>query len=378
MPFYYVMVVWGESYVGMLLDLALPTFLAPHNLPALSNLNESRFVFVTTPADRLRIEASPIFHKLRDVIEPVFIEPEWMSDDTPYYLKAARGHRMGAEAAAAAEGYCIYLCPDCLISDGSFLRLETLARAGKEAVMTTGLRLVTETVYEELRVGNRLAPGRPLVFTGRELAGFGLRHLHPEVQRYYWDHPHFTLHPQLCIWPVPGEEGVVIRAFHLHPIMVSMKGVGDLGTLDISTIDGDFLGNHVTDWDRIHVETDSDNFLIFSLTGAQERLAPPYPNRPDVREIGKMAYNSTVNPLHRSYFPKAIRLHAGEVTPKWAEVEAESGGVVYPVLNCSPLNAPVPLIEAPLGALVNELGKRIRRRAARTLRRLGLSGPGLS
>ncbi len=369
LPFFYVMVVWGESYVDMFLDIALPTFMSPGNLPALSNLKESRFLILTTPADRVRIEAAPIFKKLCMVIEPVFVDSPWMGQNIPYHLKAARGHRAAAEIAAQGDGYCVYLCPDCLISDGSFRHLEQMARAGKQAVMTPGLRLIQESVYEELKQTGKLDGDGPLTFSGRELVEFGMRHLHLEVQRYNWEHPQFTVHPHMCTWNVPGDTGLLIRAFHLHPMLVSMRGAKDFPSLEVSTIDGDFLGYSVTDWEQIHVETDSDNLLIFSLTGRDERFAALTPNAPNIANIQGMAYSPLVNPLHRLFFTRAIKLHSGELGSSWSAVEKKTAPLVYPILQLD-LADKVHLRRVPWRNLVSELKNRVPQRAARMIQEL--------
>ena len=369
LPFYYVVVVWDARYVDMLLDFALPTFLSPKNLPALSNLKESRFLILTTPEDRARIESAPIFKMLREVIEPVFVDSPWIAEKTPYHLKAARGHQAAAEIAADHYGYCVYLCPDCLVSDGSFKHLEKLARAGKQAVMTPGLRLVEESVFAELMQAGKLRTGGPLTFSGRQLVEFGLRHLHSEVQRYNWESPHFALYPHICTWSVKGKAGLLIRAFHLHPMLVSMRGTKQLSNLEFSTIDGDFLGSNVTDWDRIHVETDSDNLAIFSLTSQDDRYAPLEPNTADIAKVRAMAYSPIVNPLHRFFFTKAIKLHTQDVDGDWTELENATASLVYPILRFAPEDMGY-LRGVPWRNLVSELKSRVPRRVARAVRNL--------
>lgn len=371
--FHYIMVVWGDHYVDMLLDLALPTFLAPGNLPALSNLAESQFLIFTTPRDRARIEASLVFAHLQRLIEVKFLPSPWIDGEMSYHLKAAEGHRIGTEIAAKTRGYCIYLCPDCVISEGSLRYLEQMARSGKRAVMTPGLRLVTETVYPVLTAHSADAGTHYLSLTGRKLVELGVGHLHPEVQRYNWLHPQFSHHPVMCTWNVPGDRGLLVRAFHLHPILVSTDVMKDFASLDRSTIDGDFLGSNLSDWDGIHVETDSDNFLIFSLTSRQERIWTPVDAKPDLKKLAELAYSFAVNPLHRYYFTKGIKLHTGDLDERWARVEHETGKLVYPVLAEIPKLEPAPaasdqlLAEAPLGRLLREFGKRAKRRASRSL-----------
>ena len=369
MPFYYVMVVWGEDYVGMLLDVALPSFLSPRNLPALSNLAESRFLILTTAEDRARIEQSPIFAQLRAVIEPQFVESEWIHDPIPYHLKAARGHRVAAHIAGPSNGYCVYLCPDCIVSDGSFSHLERIARTGKQAVLMPGLRLVKESVLAELADAGKLQPGAPINFSARELAAFGMRHLHDEVRRYNWDHTHFATYPHMCTWTVPGETGLLIRAFGMHPMLVAVGGTQNFDSLERSTIDGDFIGNNITDWEQIHVETDSDNLLIFSLTNRDERYSPLKSNTANVEQVRAMAYSASVNPLHRYFFTKGVKLHAGPLNDTWTSVDRASASMVYPILSFGPDDANY-LTHVPARNLAVELGTRVRRRAIRALQKL--------
>jgi hypothetical protein len=369
LPFFYVMVVWGTKYVDMFLELALPCFLSAGNLPALTNRAESKFLILTTPKDRSQIVNSPNFAHLAQLIEPVFVDSPWIAQNIPYHLKAARGHRVAAEIAAQADGYCVFLCPDCMVSDGSFGFLERMARQGKHAVLTPGLRLVQETVYEELRDAGRIRRDVPLTFTGRELVAFGLRHLHPEVQRYNWENPHFAMHPHMCTWNVPGETGLLIRAFHMHPMLVSLRGATDFPSLEESTIDGEFLGHNISDWEQVHVETDSDNLLIFSLTGGDERFTPLEQNSPDVERIRAMAYSPLVNPLHRAYFTRAIKLHAGELNDTWANLEKSTAPLVYSVLTFIPGNLSY-LRQVRARELFAELTTRVKWRLARTVKDL--------
>ncbi len=59
--FFFLMPVWGKAYVDYLLTFALPTLLAPNNLPWLPNRAGSQFRFLTTEEDETRIRASHLF-----------------------------------------------------------------------------------------------------------------------------------------------------------------------------------------------------------------------------------------------------------------------------------------------------------------------------
>jgi hypothetical protein len=125
---------------------------------------------------------------------------------------------------------------------------------------------------------------------------------------------------------------LLLRAFHLHPIMVSMQGKRDLSSLDSNTIDGDFLGYNIGDWEKIHVEQDSDNIVMFSLTGKDERRLPLVPNVASIEKVGAVAYGQSVNPLHRYFFTKAIKLHSGDLNDNWQKKEEQTAYLVYRIL----------------------------------------------
>jgi hypothetical protein len=327
------MVVWGSEYVDMLLNVALPCLLAPGNLPGVTNINESRFLIITTSQDRNHIESSRVFNALKDLIHTEFIEPSWIEESIPYWLKAARGHQLAAKIAAEHAAYCVYLAPDFLLADGGLRRLVDLAAAGKTAVLVPGIRVTTETVVPEVQSAYASDSRQVMSIAPRALVQLCLRHIHPENQRYNWGHPHFSGCPVVCTWNVEGENGLLVRAFHLHPLLVRMSNPESLALLDSNTIDGEFLGFNCPDWDAIHVETDSDNIALFSLTGQHDRIQPEMANEASVELLRSLAFSAVVNPLHRYYFTKAIKLHSGNLNDKWLLLERQTGYIAYQVLS---------------------------------------------
>jgi len=358
LPFYYVIVVWGEEYVDSLLRVTLPCLLAPGNLPALSNLNESRLVFLTTSEDAERIQASPVFARVKELITPLFPDCPWLKNPIPYHLKAARGHQEAAKLAIANHGICIYLAPDFALSDGALNYLLRTAEAGTEAVMIAVPRVVKETFFDDLIQRGLLKPKEPLALAPRELVTIALEHLHEDDQRYNWEHEYFSLNPVVCTWNVPGEKGLLIHAFHLHPIMVSMRGDKELSWLERETIDGEFLAFNI-DWDKIVVECDSDHIAMFSFTKKHDRLQPLVPNKASIEYIGRTAMMPHVNPLHKRFFMKPIMLHTSDLNDRWWKLKKETDRLAYQILKNSPVGA---IISVPAKSIVRHLLWRIRRR----------------
>jgi len=377
LPFYYAMVVWGDKYVDMLLDVALPCLLAPGNLPALNNLRDSRFLFMTTPRDRARIAASAIFKILSGVIRPEFVEAPWIEEkDLTFYLKASRGHQEAARVAAEHNAYCVYLVPDILMSNGALQFLVTMANAGKQAVMVPGIRVVRETILREIGSAYPLHSRGVLNFSSRALVELGLRHVHISDQRYNWDHPCFSRSPVICTWNIPEEDGLLVRAFHLHPILMRISNVNSTELLDSNTIDDEFVGLNFPNWDAIHIESDSDNIVLFSLTDQDDRSEPLEPNVANVEKLRAVAYSDLCNPLHRYYFTKAIKLHSRELSEKWARVERDTGLLAYTALCIAETVTPMerraseflPYIEGR--TMLRELVSRMMKRLLRIPRKL--------
>ena len=195
--------------------------------------------------------------------------------------------------------------------------------AGKTAIMVSGLRLTTETampVLREIRLPDTYATN-PLL-DPRKLMKFAMEHFHPEVGRYCFNSSYFTQWPLVCLWPV-GDEGVLDRSFHLHPLVLDMRSFRHeaLSTLDYDTIDGAFVFHAFPDWSKIYVGDDSDQMLVFSFSSIKEAIEPLQERRASPEFLRATAYMFNVNPLHRSFFDHAIKLHTGDLNDTWLEVE---------------------------------------------------------
>ncbi len=55
---------WGYEYVRKFLEVALPTWLADGNLPAVSRMYPTEFVFLSGREDEIYLRAHPAFQRL--------------------------------------------------------------------------------------------------------------------------------------------------------------------------------------------------------------------------------------------------------------------------------------------------------------------------
>lgn len=338
-PFCFIVVVWGDAYIDMLLRVSLRCFLSPNNIPSLTNLNESQFLFVTTKEDSLKIANAPIFKRLEHYIGVSFVElPPLVADDN-IYTRMTLGYELGTEVALKHKACAVYLLPDCLISDGTFSSLEKYVQQGREVVLLPGPRIHKEQVISHVD-SMGLSEDDTLNFESRQLAVLGMDFLHTEYKNYNWGNAGFTKWPHIVTWNIPEQKGLLIRAFHLHPLMIDYsKRAESVHFNKFDTIDGGFIKKNFLDLNKFLIETDSDNMLLFSMTESIERIEEGllWSNSDKLKAILEMSQNGVlVNELQKIYFYYSFKLHAQDLNSAWADVEKESFNIVKEVLLTTP------------------------------------------
>lgn len=344
--FYLVVVFWGAEYRNYFLRFLIPSLLSPGNLPSLHGETQHRFLIATTRRDWVAIQSHPAYQKLACTIEPVFMEIPEPAEGANKYLVMSNGHKMAATKAFADQAYGVFLTPDLVLSEGAIAALQCLALAGKKVVLCAAMRFTTEGCLPEMQVHRGASPDDPLILPSRTLAAIALRHMHAETLRYDWDASCFADRPFSCFWRVPGEHGIVIHSFSWAPLLVSYRGLAKHATqtLDHWTLDGDYVYQNFRDDQDIHVVRDSDEILLVSFTGADERPGYLAPNalsprayyswpiigrRWKIHLIRSVQAVAGMDPLKRRIFRLPVRMHAEEaVSPAWEKTEMRAARVI--------------------------------------------------
>jgi hypothetical protein len=324
--FHFVTVVWGERFTDAFLKVILPNNLSPGNLPSFQARGRSCYRIFTTREDAARIEASPIFAKLARVIRPELVVPAGLDFRGNKYEVSAECHRQAIRAADDDEAALVFLAPDLLWADGTFATIGRIAATGKRLVAACGLRVVRETFLPALLHRYYSPADLTLSVPCRELVKLSLQHLHPISRAHLWDSRQFAWFPALLYWKV-ADEGILARAFHLHPLMVNPHARGIMPPQ--GTIDAEYVRLVCPDPDDICVMEDSDEIFLCDLTGASETIAnlPQVPNSASLPAIAAWAREHT-NDLHRRFVTHRIRIHTGASSPEWEEAERFSDVVV--------------------------------------------------
>jgi len=246
--------VWGDWHVSMMLDANFPTLLAPGNLPSLAEKHDVEFLLFTTPEDKRRIESSAAYQRVRELItvnldtnlfrthpgnSPVIHHEAWII----------------AKDRAEKEGGLVWnMLPDVMFADDSLGHVGDLIASGKQAVMWFYPRAVAETFVPDAR--QRWAgEDSVLAIPGREMLELNLQHLHPVMMAYMADSPYFPNHPELIVWPVPGE-GLLVR------MLINVYNVFDPNLFELTDQQ---LPADKHDPDEYEFITDSDRLFGVSL-----------------------------------------------------------------------------------------------------------------
>ncbi len=316
--YYFLTPVWGESYTQLYLDTVIPTQLAPGNLPAFADSATSRYIIFTTEKDAEMIRSSPIFSKLSEVIA-VDIEMIPSGHHQPHDLMSIC-HKRGIALADAADAAAFFLNPDLVFADGSFQTARRLAEAGTDVLLITGIRTLKQGVVRALAPHQSEGAIR---ISARELMRVALDNLHPMADASWWEEKaECDLIPANLYWRV-GNEGLVARCFHLHPLMVypQYKNVSFFGT-----VDDDYVTAACPDVTHDYVVTDSDELLAIELS-APNRNMPNGLRKESIDDCVLWAEQAT-SLRHRRFFQSVIAMHTGMTdTVAWESAKKKAAHV---------------------------------------------------
>ena len=312
--------VWGESHLALFLRIGLPSLLSSGNLPALAAAGPCKYLIYTRESEREILEAAAAFQRLRNTMPTEIVAIE-IGGLAPHRIMSDC-HIDSLRRADEIEGAAVFVPPDCVWADGSFRRVGEIAQTSKSMIHMSGIRLNRDSVLPSLS-SFCASDGATLSIEARRLVQVGLEHLHPIADRHFWTEKDGDLMPANLMWTVPGE-GLLLRCFHLHPLMVkSQVRFAPFG----STIDDDMALSACPDVNGDYVVTDSEDILAFELSGLDRIVGTVCP-KGSVEGVAAWA-EFGANARHRRLIRNVIRVHHGDTTPElWAKPEADSEKVV--------------------------------------------------
>ncbi len=172
--------VWGASYIEAFTRLALPSLLAPGNLPALGDATRLEVCILTSERDIPLIEANPAIKTLRTLCHVGFLGIDDLLGSSIYGITLTLAYMRGiaAEGEDMVNVHFMFFNSDFILAAGSLQSLARHILAGHRCVMAPSFRAAAEHV-EPLLQSRTDASRQVLAVPARELVGMALRHLHP-------------------------------------------------------------------------------------------------------------------------------------------------------------------------------------------------------
>jgi hypothetical protein len=312
--FQLVTAVWGEWYVDVFLNFNIPSLLAPSNIPGLRAIWPGRYVIFTRRSDAKRIAKSKAFCRLSRclAVELIALHDKFF-EGNPHVIHVELWSRAARDAAVNGE-WIAFISADTIFADGALGHLSDQFAAGKTIVYGFPLRVTEHTFMAKIdRLVDRSAEAWAI--PARALMRAALENLSPLYSCYLRDGRRFGDHPELLLYPVPGE-GLVLRIFVHHGLGMDPARLEFTETLSlrgiVSSSDVGFL-------------TDSDLFASVSIT--------PLAHQVDwFRERRGFSFIETArlwNRLNNAASPylsrQSFRFHYTEMTPtKWRTAVARA------------------------------------------------------
>jgi hypothetical protein len=336
-PFHLIVVLWGERFRNYFLNYCLPSLMAPGNIPALATKTPSKFLIATRPEDWAAMEHAAIFRQMARYVEPHYIEIPPCPPGKSGCEHMGTGHKLACELAYREQAYAAVLTPDCMLADGGLERLQELALAGSEIVITAALRFGEEPLFANLRAtGVRAEPDLPgerdpLQIPCRELVNAAINAFHSHSASCEWGSSYFPQVTHCAWWRVPGEDGVLLHSLSWAPLLIDYRAFAnhDTSAMEDWSIDGDYLYKNVATADRIHVVQDSDELFLVSWAPVSDRQVRRYPLLQH-KLLGEFVWrmqfkahfeNSMFDPLKRKLFFEPVRWHSRPLNASWDAAE---------------------------------------------------------
>jgi len=255
----FLVAVWGEAYIDRFTALALPSFLASGNLPALAKVTDLE-VIVLTSADSVPIlSQKPSFLQLGRICEVRYIEIDDLITNGAYGVTLTLAYARGVMDSGndMVNTYFVFMNSDFILADGSLNNLAKYILDGQSIVVAPSIRAVAEDVEPQLLADVNHASSA-LTIPPRCLVRLALRHMHPTfIAKIVNQNFCHSIEPNQFFWQV--DDQTILGRFYLI-FMLCLKPERLISKIN-SFCDYGFIPQFCPSGNMI-VMDDSDKFFI--------------------------------------------------------------------------------------------------------------------
>lgn len=346
-PFHFITVFWGSRFTDYFAEFALPSLLAPGNLPSLKSRAKLLIACYSEDADAIR--CTTIYQKMLRYADVVFFDLPPCPSNRNGCQHMGAGHKLACQYAYEERAYGCILAPDTIISDGAIAALQFHAERGKTLVLAPAcLRLAEESFFRELTAmgalsyRSRKSSGEPIIASSAQLAEAAVRSLHSASRINEWDAP-FAPNGRgaPCVFfRASGNDGFLIHCLSWAPLLIDYAAFAkhDTTCLENWTIDGDYVFKNLGDLDSVHVVRDSDELVYAGFTPKDEQAIPLHQYfrdmpQNDLETMKASAMRENFNcglfdPLKQRLFREPVLWHGHELDERWPALAQRARKIV--------------------------------------------------
>lgn len=328
-------VVWGETYITRFVTLALPSFIAPGNLPALAAAIELEVVIMTRRADIEFFEKQAAFRRLRKICPVRFVEIDDLITTAVYgvTLTLAYARPIIACGREMLDIHFVFMNADFVLADGSLRSLCRHIEAGRSIVLGPSFRATAEAVEPLLEAAMDKSSSM-LSIPPREMVKLSLSHPHPTTvaKMINQDLCHST-HPNQFFWRI--DEQTLLGRYYLI-FMLCLKPERIIETIH-SFCDYALIPEMCPSGDEVCMG-DSDEFFMLELQQRNQEHEMLRLGQQPIDKIAKSLQHWTTAE-HRRAANHDIVFHAGDIPSNLDATKAAAQAFIDNLRQC--LGSPV-------------------------------------
>jgi hypothetical protein len=317
-------VVWGEKYIERFCSLSLPSFLAPGNIPALSESTQLEVVIMTSRSDIAFFESNISFQKLKTICPVRFVEIDDLITTAVYgvVLTLAYARPIIECGNSMLKTHFVFMNADFVLANGSLKSLARHIHQGRSIVLGPSYRSIAEKLEPKLEEMVDTQEGI-LDIPPRKLVDMALRHPHRTTVAKTFNQSVFSSsHPNQLFWQV-DENTVVGRYFLIFMLCLKPERV-------IKSVNGfcdySFIPDLCPSGDEVAMD-DSDEFFMLEL---QSRFQETFMLRQGEMTPAKIAdsLQEWSTAVHRRAAGYNIVFHSKDIPPQIKIAKAQAAKTV--------------------------------------------------
>lgn len=270
------LVLWGETYVEKFLRFALPSLLAPGNIPALMSSGPIIFDIYTTQADRDRLaEAEPMVALAEIARIDYTIIPDALfsfegtsATNAPDRLYVSGSQIVSAMKAKALGADLTYVVTEGLYSDHHFDIAKGYLRAGYKAVLMSSFRARDRGLIAFLDANGAIA-NNSIAIDAKHLLQFATQNINSKFSDLFIRGDGGTIGQDVVALYFKSATGFTNHTYQISPALISHELIPSDLEFDFHTSDTRFLSELASDQDpeKIYkvIKNPADELFVVDL-----------------------------------------------------------------------------------------------------------------